>query len=69
MYSIVQTGTSLLFVVSSLLNVPQINKKLDNKILNPKKIGDWEQLTFLDYNTFLQKKNIEKFKTFPVIKC
>lgn len=59
---------SLLFLL--YLMYPKLTKKLDNKILNPKKIGDWEQLTFLDYNTFLQKKkNIEKFKTFPVIKC
>lgn len=48
----------------------KLTKKLDNKILNPKKIGDWEQLTILDYNTFLRKKkNVEKLKTFPVIKC
>lgn len=35
---------------------PKLTKKLDNKILNPKKIGDWEQLTIIDYNTFLHKK-------------
>lgn len=44
---------SLLFLL--YLMYPKLTKKLDNKILNPKKIGDWEQLTFLDYNTFLQK--------------
>lgn len=35
---------------------PKLTKKLDNKILNPKKIGDWEQLTIFDYNTSLRKK-------------
>ena len=34
----------------------KLTKKLDNKILNPKKIGDWEQLTIFDYNTSLRKK-------------
>lgn len=58
---------SLLFLL--YLMYPKLTKKLDNKILNPKKIGDWEQLTILDYNTFRQKKNLEKFKTFLVIKC
>ena len=36
---------------------PKLTKKLDNKILNPKKIGDWEQLTILDYYTFMHKIN------------
>lgn len=57
------------------LMYPKLTKKLDNKILNPKKIGDWEQLTILDYYTFLHKKNkkikkhIERLKKFSVIKC
>ena len=49
-----------LFTLCCFLMYPKLTKKLDNKILNPKKIGDWEQLTFLDYNTFLQKKKTLK---------